>query len=119
TAMLEVMGQEFVRTAHAKGLSSARVAVVHVLRNALLPTVTLGGLHLPALLGGTFVVEEVFGLHGLGFETLRAIEAHDVAWLMAIILAVAVVVTVGLLASDIACGALDPRVRDVIVRRRD
>ena len=118
TAMLEVMRQDFVRTAHAKGLSAWRVAVVHVLRNALLPTVTLGGLHLPALLSGTFVVEEVFGLPGLGFETLRAIEAHDVAWLMAIVLAIACVVTAGLVVSDLACGALDPRVRDVLVRRQ-
>ena len=75
-AMLEVIRQDFVRTAHAKGLSGWRIAVVHVLRNALMPMMTLAGLHLPTLLAGAFVVEEVFGLPGVGFETLRAIEAH-------------------------------------------
>jgi len=118
-AMLDVVRQDFVRTARAKGLPAWRVAVVHALRNALMPTLTLAGLHLPVLLGGAFVVEEVFGLPGLGFETLRAIEAHDAAWLMAVILASAVAVTLGLVASDVAYGALDPRVREVLSRRQD
>jgi peptide/nickel transport system permease protein len=117
-AMLEVVRQDFVRTAHAKGLSPWRVAVIHVLRNALMPTVTLAGLHLPVLLGGAFVVEEVFGLRGVGFETLRAIEAHDGPWLTAVVLASAVAVTLGLVASDVACGALDPRVREALSLRQ-
>lgn len=117
-AMLEVVRQDFVRTAHAKGLSAQRVAIVHTLRNALLPMVTLGGLHLPTLLAGAFVVEEVFGLPGVGFETMRAIEAHDAPWLMAVVLATAVAVTLGLVASDVACGAVDPRVRKVLSRRQ-
>ena len=75
-AMLDVVGQDFVRTAHAKGVPGWRVLIVHALRNALIPTLSLAGLHLPALLGGTLVVEEVFALPGLGFETLRAVEAH-------------------------------------------
>jgi ABC-type dipeptide/oligopeptide/nickel transport system permease component len=118
SAMLEVVRQDFVRTAHAKGLSSFRVLVVHALRNALLPMVTLAGLHLPTLLGGAFVVEEVFGLPGMGLETLRAIDAHDTAWLIAVVLAAAVAITVGLIASDVASGALDPRVREVLGDRR-
>ncbi len=117
-AMLDVVREDFVRTAHAKGVPGWRVAVVHALRNAWMPTVTLAGLHLPALLGGALVVEEVFGLPGAGFETLRAVESHDTAWLMAIILAAAALVTMGLVASDIAYGALDPRVREVLVRRQ-
>jgi peptide/nickel transport system permease protein len=92
--------------------------VVHALRNALLPTVTLAGLHLPVLLGGAFVVEEVFGLPGVGFETIRAVQAHDTAWMMAVVLACAVAVTLGLVASDIAYGALDPRVREGLARRQ-
>jgi peptide/nickel transport system permease protein len=118
SAMLDVVRQDFVRTAHAKGVAAWRVAVVHALRNALMPTVTLAGLHLPALLGGAFVVEEVFGLPGIGFETLRAIEAHDSPWLMAVLLAAAVAVTAGLVASDIAYGALDPRVRELLTGRQ-
>ncbi|HLK36014.1 MAG TPA: ABC transporter permease [Polyangiaceae bacterium] len=117
-AMLDVVRQDYVRTAHAKGVASWRVAVVHALRNALMPTVTLAGLHLPALLGGAFVVEEVFGIPGVGFETLRAIELHDAPWLMAVILATAVAVTIGLVVSDLAYGALDPRVRELLADRQ-
>lgn len=117
-AMLDVVRQDFVRTARAKGLSAWRVAVVHVLRNALLPMVTLAGFHLPTLLGGAFVVEEVFGLPGVGLETLRAIDAHDTAWLMAVVLASAVAITLGLVASDVACGTLDPRMREVLAGRQ-
>ena len=116
-AMLEVVGRDYVRTARAKGMPAWRIAVVHALRNALMPTVTLAGLHLPVLLGGAFVVEEVFALPGIGFETLRAIEAHDAAWLMAVVLVSAVAVTFGLVASDVAYGVLDPRVREVLRRR--
>jgi len=118
TAMLEVMRQDYIRTAVAKGVPAWRVAVEHALRNALAPTVTLAGLHLPALVGGAFVVEEVFGLPGVGYETLRAIEAHDSAWLMAVVLATAVAVTLGLVVTDVAYGALDPRVREELVRRQ-
>jgi ABC-type dipeptide/oligopeptide/nickel transport system permease component len=117
-AMLDVVGRDFVRTATAKGLPAWRVAVVHALRNALMPIVTLAGFHLPAVIGGAFVVEEVFGLPGVGFETLRAIEARDNAWLMAIVLVSAAAVTVGLVASDVVYGALDPRVREVLTRQQ-
>jgi peptide/nickel transport system permease protein len=115
-AMLETIRQDFVRTAHAKGVPAWRVAVVHALRNALLPVVTLAGVHLPVLLGGAFVVEEVFRLPGVGFETMRAIEARDGAWLMAVVLASAVASTFGLVASDVVSGALDPRMREVLAR---
>ncbi len=111
-ALLDVLGQDFVRTARAKGLSEARTLVVHALRAALLPTVTLAGMQLPMLLGASLVVEEVFALPGLGWETLRAVEVHDARWLVAVVLLVATLSTVGLLASDVAYGLLDPRVRD-------
>src|SRR5580692_8018778 len=117
-SMLDVIRQDYVRTARAKGLSLWRILVVHALRNALMPTVTLAGLQLPVLFGGAFIVEEVFGLPGLGYETLRAVEAHDAAWLTATILVMAVITTVGLIASDVAYGALDPRVRDTMLRRQ-
>jgi ABC-type dipeptide/oligopeptide/nickel transport system permease component len=118
-AMLDVVRQDFVRTAYAKGVSTWRVLVVHALRNALLPTVTLAATHLPVLFGGAMIVEEVFGLHGMGFETLRAIESHDSAWLMAVLLAAAISVTLGLVVSDLAYGLLDPRTREVLGRRHD
>jgi ABC-type dipeptide/oligopeptide/nickel transport system permease component len=111
-ATLETIRQDYVRTAKAKGASPFRQVVVHALRNAMLPTVTLAGLQFPALLGGAFVVEEVFAVPGMGYETMRAVEGHDVPWLVAIALLTAVVTTFALIASDLAYGALDPRIRD-------
>ncbi len=116
-AMLDVVRQDYIRTARAKGVGGLRLMVVHALRNALMPTVTLAGLQLPALFGGAFIVEEVFGLPGLGYETLRAVESHDAAWLTATILVMALITTAGLVASDVAYGVLDPRVRETILRR--
>jgi ABC-type dipeptide/oligopeptide/nickel transport system permease component len=110
-ATLETSRQDYVRTAQAKGASPLRQLVVHALRNAMLPTVTLAGLQFPALLGGAFVVEEVFAVPGIGYETIRAVEAHDTAWLVSIALVTAVVTTLALIASDVAHGLLDPRVR--------
>ncbi len=117
-AMLDVVGQDFVRTARAKGVPGWRVLVVHALRNAIMPTLSIAALHIPALLGGALVVEEVFALPGIGFETVRAVEAHDSAWLMAVILAAAATVILSLVATDILHGALDPRVREVFASRR-
>lgn len=111
-SLLEVVQADYVRTAKAKGVSALRLAVVHALRNAILPTVTLAGFQFPALLGGAFVIEEVFGIRGMGWETLRAIEAKDTAWIVATVLLSAVVTTIMLIASDVALGLLDPRVRE-------
>jgi ABC-type dipeptide/oligopeptide/nickel transport system permease component len=119
TAMLDVIGQDYVRTARAKGVSTFRWVVVHALRNALLPTVTLAGLQLPLLIGGAFVVEEIYAIPGLGYETLRAIESHDTSWLLAMLVVCAVVTTGGIVASDIAYGMLDPRIRDLLARRSE
>ena len=78
-SLLEVLRLDYIRTARAKGVPRYRVLVVHALRNALMPVVTLAGLQLPTSFGGAFVVEEVFRLPGMGYETLRAVEAHDAA----------------------------------------
>lgn len=118
SSLLEVLGLDYVRTARAKGVPEWRVILVHALRNAMMPTVTLAGLQLPTLLGGVFVVEEVLGLPGLGFESLRAVESHDAPWLVAMILTTAVVATLGLIASDVAYGLLDPRLRELVVPGR-
>ncbi|MEO7112559.1 MAG: ABC transporter permease subunit [Polyangiaceae bacterium] len=117
-AMLEVLGLDYIRTARAKGVSLFSLLVKHALRNAIVPTVTLAGLELPALLGSAFIVEEIFGLPGLGYESLRAVEAHDTSWLIAMILFAAVMTTIGVLASDVAYGLLDPRVRELVLQRR-
>ncbi len=115
-AMLDVLRQDYIRTARSKGVSAARLLVVHALRNAMMPTLSLAGLQLPALFGSAIVVEEVFGLPGLGFETMRAVEADDHAWLVAVVLLTAIATTLGLLASDLAYGLLDPRLRERIVK---
>ncbi len=116
-SLLEVLRQDYIRTAHAKGVPGYRVLIVHALRNALTPVVSLAGLQLPTSFGGAFVVEEVFRLPGMGYETLRAVEAHDAAWLTTVLLVLAVVAMVGLIVTDLAAGALDPRVRDVMLAR--
>ena len=116
-SMIEVLGQDYVRSARAKGARTLRVVLVHALRNALVPTVTIAGVQFPALVGGAFVVEEVFDVRGIGWETLRAIESHDAAWIVAVTLLCAIVTTACLVASDIAYGLLDPRVRERQTRR--
>jgi ABC-type dipeptide/oligopeptide/nickel transport system permease component len=117
-SMIEALGQDYIRAARAKGARTLRVAVVHALRNALVPTVTLAGVQFPALVGAAFVVEEVFSIHGMGWETLRAIESRDAAWIVAVTLLCAVVTTACLVTSDVAYGLLDPRVREQQIRRR-
>jgi ABC-type dipeptide/oligopeptide/nickel transport system permease component len=117
-SMIEALSQDYVRAARAKGARTLRVVVVHALRNALVPTVTLAGVQFPALVGGAFVVEEVFQIQGMGWETLRAIEARDAAWIVAVTLLCAIVTTACLVASDVAYGILDPRVRESQTRRR-
>jgi len=117
-SMIEALGQDYIRAARAKGARTLRVAVVHALRNALVPTVTLAGVQFPALVGAAFVVEEVFGIRGMGWETLRAIESRDAAWIVAVTLLCAVVTTACLVASDVAYGVLDPRVREQQMKRR-
>ncbi|MCL2776496.1 MAG: ABC transporter permease [Polyangiaceae bacterium] len=118
-SMIEAMGEDYVRAARAKGARPIRVAIVHALRNALMPTVTLAGLQLPVLIGAAFVVEEVFDIHGMGWETLRAIEVQDIGWIVAVTLLCAVVTTACFTVSEVAYGLLDPRVRQKQLGNRD
>ena len=115
-AMLDVLRQDYIRTARSKGVGLVRTLIVHALRNAMIPTLSLAGLQLPALFGSAIVVEEVFGIPGLGFETMRAVEADDGAWLIAVVLVTAVATTIGLLATDVAYGLLDPRLRERLAK---
>ncbi len=117
-SMIEALGQDYIVVARGKGARTLRIAIVHALRNALVPTVTLAGVQFPALVGAAFVVEEVFGIRGMGWETLRAIESRDPAWVIAVTLLCALVTTAGLVLSDVLHGVLDPRVREQQLRRR-
>lgn len=116
-ALLEVLGLEYVRTARAKGVYGLRLFFLHALPNAFAPTLSLAGVLLPQLLGTAFVVEEVFGLPGLGFESVRAVEANDHGWLIAVTMLTAVMCSLGLIVSDVAAGVIDPRVRELLRRR--
>lgn len=117
-SMIEALREDYVRAARARGARTLRVSIVHALRNALVPTVSLAGVQFPAILGAAFVVEEIFGVQGMGWETLRAIEARDAAWMVAVTLACAVVSTLCLALTDVAHGLLDPRVRERQTTRR-
>lgn len=109
-SMLDVLSEDFVRTAHAKGLNSRRVILFHSLRNALLPIVTLIGLQLGALLGGTVVVETVFAWPGIGRLTIDAIRHRDYPVIQAAILFMAMAFALVNLAVDLLYARLDPRI---------
>jgi len=110
SSMLEVLGQDYVRTARAKGLAEALVRRKHALRNALLPVITLAGLQIPALLAGAVITEQVFEWPGMGRLTIEAINQRDYPVLMGITLVTAVLVAVGNLLADLAYAYVDPRI---------
>jgi len=110
-ALLEALGEDYVRTAHAKGLAEPRVLVAHALRNALLPIVTLLGIALPFLLTGAVVVETVFTWPGLGKLAADAIAGRDYPLVVATTLISSVLVVLGSLLADLLATAADPRVR--------
>jgi len=110
-SLLEVIRQDYIRTAHAKGLSERVVIFKHALRNALLPIVTLTGLSLPFLLGGSVITETIFAWPGMGRVAITAIFARDYPVVLAANLIAAVMVVLGSLFADITYSILDPRIR--------
>lgn len=111
SSTLEVLRQDFVRTARAKGLAPRQVLVRHVLRNTLLPVITMAGLQLPALIAGSIITEQVFQWPGMGWLTVQAILGRDYPTLMGLNLLAAVMVLAGNLLADILYGVADPRIR--------
>lgn len=109
--VLEVMVQDYVRTARAKGCSSLRVLWRHAFRNALGPIVTILGLSIPGLFSGALIVEYVFNYSGLGLQTLNAALTFDVPTILGITILVSVFTLLGNLAADVALGIIDPRLR--------
>jgi len=110
-SMLEVLGSDFVRTAHAKGLHERTVVFVHALRNALIPVVTaLGGI-LAGLVGGALVVEQVFSWPGVGQFTFQAAIAKDYPIVQAATIFVSVLLVISYLLRDIAYAIVDPRIK--------
>ncbi len=111
TAMLEVLNQDYVRTARAKGLHERDVIAGHSLRNAMVPVVTVIGFQLGALMGSSAIVEVVFGLNGIGFTLLQAIFNRDYPLVQAAALYLAVAFVTINLVVDLLYGFLDPRIK--------
>jgi peptide/nickel transport system permease protein len=109
--MLEVVHQDYIRTARAKGLSSDKVYYRHGLRNALLPFVTMFGLILPGLIGGSVIIESIFAWPGMGRMGYEAILARDYPIILTINFIAAVLVLIGTFISDLLYMVVDPRIR--------
>jgi len=111
SSLIEVLGQDYVRTAHAKGVSPTRVVWRHSLANAMLPTVAVIGIEFAGLLGGLVVTEQVFNINGIGRLLIQAISYSDLALIQGLVMLFALIyVTVGF-AVDVVQALLDPRIR--------
>jgi peptide/nickel transport system permease protein len=111
SSVLEVLREDYVRTAESKGLHRVRVLGVHVLRNALLPVVTLAGFEVVFLMGGLVVIEQVFNLPGVGKLFVQSVAARDYPVIQAVVMFIAGVVLVANLVVDLMYAWLDPRIR--------
>jgi peptide/nickel transport system permease protein len=113
TSVLEVAARDYVRAARARGIAPGRIVLNHILRNALLPVVTVLALHLGSLLGGTVLVEYVFNWPGLSGYLVRAVELRDYPEVTGIVLVISILFVLLNLAVDLTYAVLDPRVRHV------
>jgi peptide/nickel transport system permease protein len=111
SSMLEALGQDFVRTARSKGLSEPAVIIRHVLRNSLLPVITIAGFLLPLLIGGAVVVEYVFALPGMGRLAVDSVFARDYPVILTITIFSGIAVILGNLVADVLYAVADPRIR--------
>ena len=111
TMMLEVLRQDYIRTAWAKGLGERRVVMRHALRNALIPVVTLIGLQAPLLIGGAVIMEQIFVIPGMGLLLLDAVNQRDYPIITGVFLIVGLAVMLINLIVDLSYGLLDPKVR--------
>lgn len=111
SAVLEILQQDYLRTARAKGIGHFKVINKHALRNALIPVITVFGMQIPALFGGAIIVEQVFSWPGLGLMTMSAITARDYPVIMGVSLVSALVVLLGNLLTDILYAVADPSIQ--------
>jgi peptide/nickel transport system permease protein len=118
TMLRQIAHRDYLRTARSLGYGPIRIVVGHALRGALVPVLALAGTEMPLALGATFVVEKAFGIAGLGEETVRAVQTHDVAWLVGLAFVSAVTVTFTSIAADFAVAAADPRLTLPALRHR-
>jgi peptide/nickel transport system permease protein len=111
SGMLEVLQEDYVTTARAKGLRERVVVARHAFKNALLPVITVLGLYIPSLFGGSVIVETIFNIPGIGSTTVEAMNTRDYPLIMGSILVSGVLVLVSSLAADIGYAVADPRIR--------
>jgi peptide/nickel transport system permease protein len=112
TQMLEVMRQDYIRTAQAKGLRIWAVIGRHALRNALIPVITIIGLQVPVLVGGSVVLEQIFSLPGMGYYLVQAVSQRDITAIQGVVLVSASLVILSNLLVDFTYSVLDPRIRN-------
>ena len=111
SAVLEILQQDYLRTARAKGIGHFLVINKHALRNALVPIVTVIGMEIPVLFGGSIIVEQVFSWPGLGLMAMSAITNRDYPVIMGVCLLSAIVVLLGNLLTDILYAVVDPTIK--------
>jgi peptide/nickel transport system permease protein len=110
TGLLDVIRSDYVRTARAKGLPEWIVIMKHAVRNGLIPILTLLGFTLPALIGGSIIIEHIFAIDGMGKLMITAIQFRDYNVIMGELLIAAVLTLLGILLSDISYALVDPRI---------
>jgi len=111
TSMLEILNEEYVTSARARGLKERVVIFKHALKNALLPVVTILGLSIPGLIGGSVIFESIFSIQGMGMLFYQSVLARDYPVVMGILLIGAILTLIGNLIADISYGLIDPRIR--------
>jgi peptide/nickel transport system permease protein len=110
SAMLETIRQDYIRTARAKGLENRSVIYKHALRNSLIPIITLLASVFPAMVGGSFIIEQIFSIPGIGQLGIQGIFDRDYPLIMALLVLSSVLTIVGVLVADILYAAVDPRI---------
>lgn len=111
SAMQEALAQDYVKAARARGIPERRVIWKHALRNSLLPVITMFGLHLPHLVGGSVIIERIFGIPGMGLLAFDSIGSRDYPTIMGVATVMAVATMGSMLMVDLAYGFVDPRIR--------
>jgi len=114
SSAIEELGQEYIRTARAKGMAERLILTRHLLRNAVLPIITILGLSLPNIVAGAVIAEAIFNFPGMGLLFWQSALAHDFPVMLGATLIIGVATVVGNLAADIAYGVLDPRIRHAV-----
>jgi len=111
SSLLEILHQDYIRTAWSKGLSPRVVILKHALRNGLIPIITLAGMGIPSIIGGSVLVEQVFNIPGMGRMAVNALFQRDYPYVQAVTLVIAVAVVLSNFLVDLSYGWLDPRIR--------